>query len=88
MKLERLDTYEEKSKYDYELDSAIMDMPMSEAGTNLLSATHSQYTHKFNPKNEDEARRFSYITSNLKALNASGNIIAGATMDKQIQKII
>lgn len=59
-----------------------MDMPASEAGTNILSATHSAYTQKFNVNtmNEDEARRFSYITSNLKGLNVSG--LAGGTMDK------
>ena len=37
--------------------------------------------------NEDEVRRFSYITSNLKGFNNSG-FQPGTPMDRQIQKII
>jgi hypothetical protein len=32
MKLDRQDTLDDSRRYDYELDSAIMDVPASEAG--------------------------------------------------------
>lgn len=64
----------------YELTSDIMDIPQSEAG--MLSGTHSQFTNKFKIGNEEEARRFSYITSNLKGFNTSGISGLNTPMDK------
>jgi len=66
---------DEKSKYDFELDSAIMDVP--------ASALDSSSKYKVDEMNEDEVRRFSYITSNLKNFNASA-FAAGPPLQKQI----
>ena len=55
-------TPKQMTKYDFELDSAIMDAPPS-----ILDATK----FKVGEMSEVEAARFSYITSNLKTFNAS-----------------